>query len=55
MDVRVFDTGAMWNQSVKDKTKIIKNKAISMMHGKSPRSDVEMSKTLNFVAAILDF
>ena len=31
------------------------NKAISMMRGKSPRSDVEMSKQLNFVAAILDF
>ena len=28
------------------------NKAISMMHGKSPRSDV---KKLNFVEAILDF
>ena len=26
-----------------------------MMRGKSPRSDVEMSKKLNFVAAILDF
>ena len=31
------------------------NKAISMMRGKSPRSDVEMSKKLNFVAAILEF
>ena len=31
------------------------NKAISMMRGKSPRTDVEMSKKLNFVAAILDF
>ena len=26
-----------------------------MMRGKSPRSDVEISKKLNFVAAILDF
>ena len=34
---------------------LIKNKAISMMRGKSPRSDVEMSIELNFVAAILDF
>ena len=38
----------------------IKNKAISMMRGKSPPSDVEMSKTefrgghLGFLAAILD-
>ena len=31
------------------------NKAITMMRGKSPRSDVEMTKKLNFVAAILDF
>ena len=31
------------------------NKAITMMHGKSPRSDVQMKKKLNFVAAILDF
>ena len=31
------------------------NKAISMMRVKSPRSDVEMSKKLNFVAAILVF
>ena len=31
-----------------------KNKAISMMSGKSPRSDVEMSKKQNFVATILD-
>ena len=30
------------------------NKAIMMMRGKSPRSDVEMTKKLNFVAAILD-
>ena len=34
--------------------KNINNKAISMMRGKSPRSDVELSKKLNFVAAILD-
>ena len=33
----------------------INNKAISMMRGKSPRSDVEMSKKLNFLAAIFDF
>ena len=33
----------------------IYNKAISMMRGKSLRSDVEMSKKLNFVAAILNF
>ena len=26
-----------------------------MMRGKSPRSDIEMSKKLNFVAAIFDF
>ena len=26
-----------------------------MMRGKSPRSDVEMSNKLNFLAAILDF
>ena len=26
-----------------------------MMHGKSPRSDVEMTKNLNFVKTILDF
>ena len=32
-----------------------KDKAITMMCGKSPRSDVEMSKKLDFVAAILDF
>ena len=32
-----------------------KNKAITMMRGKSPRFDVQMSKKLNFVAAILDF
>ena len=32
-----------------------KDKAISMMRGKSPRSDVEVSIKLNFVAAILDF
>ena len=31
------------------------NKAISMMRGKPPRSDVEMLKKLYFVAAILDF
>ena len=31
------------------------NKVISIMRGKSPRSDVEMTKKLNFVAAILDF
>ena len=32
------------------------NKSITMMRGKSPRSDVEMTKKkLNFVAAILDF
>ena len=31
------------------------NKAISMMRWKSPRSDVEMPKKLNFVAAVLDF
>ena len=31
------------------------NKAITMMRGKSPRSDIEMTKKLNFVAAILDF
>ena len=31
------------------------NKAISMKPGKSPRSDVEMSKKLDVVAAILDF
>ena len=35
--------------------KIYINKAISMMRGKSPQSDVEMSKKLNFVAAIFDF
>ena len=35
--------------------KKIGNKAITMMRVKSPRSDVEMSKKLNFVAAILDF
>ena len=33
----------------------ITNKAITMMRGKSPRSDVEMSKILNFVTAILNF
>ena len=31
------------------------DKAITMMRGKSPRSDVEMTKQLNFVVAILDF
>ena len=31
------------------------NKAITMMRGKSPRSDVQMSKKLNFVAAVLDY
>ena len=31
------------------------DKAITMMRGKSPPSDVEMTKKLNFVAAILDF
>ena len=31
------------------------NKSITMMRGKSPRCDVEMTKKLNFVAAILDF
>ena len=36
-------------------TNISVNKAISMMRGKSPRSDVEMSKKLNFVASVLDF
>ena len=36
------------------KKKTNKNKAISMMRGKSPPSDLEMSKPLNFVAAILD-
>ena len=30
------------------------NKAMSMMRGKSPPSDAEMPKKLNFVAAILD-
>ena len=30
------------------------NKSITMMRGKSPQSDVEMTKTLNFLAAILD-
>ena len=35
--------------------KEIYNKAISMIRGKSPMMDVEMSKKLNFVAAILDF
>ena len=34
---------------------LLENKAITMMRGKSPRSDVEMTKKLNFVAAILDF
>jgi len=34
---------------------INENKAITMMRGKSPRSDVQMSKKLNFVVAILDF
>ena len=32
-----------------------KTKTITMMRGKSPRSDVEMTKKLNFVAAILGF
>ena len=36
-------------------TDIYTNKAITMMRGKSPRSDVEMTKKLNFLAAILDF
>ena len=37
-------------------SKINKNKAISMMLGKSPRADVEMTtKKTPFVAAILDF
>ena len=31
------------------------NKAITMMRGKSPRFDIEMTKKLNFVAAILNF
>ena len=31
------------------------NKSITMMRGKSPRSNVEITKKLNFVAAILDF
>ena len=31
------------------------NKSTTMMRGKSPRSDVEMTNKLNFVAAILDF
>ena len=41
-------------------TDLFQNKAISMMRGKSPRSDVEMSKKifrgghLGFLAAILD-
>ena len=39
----------------KKEKNIKKNKAISMMRGKSPPSDVEISKTLNFVAATLDF
>ena len=34
---------------------LLENKAITMMRGKSPRSDVQMAKKLNFVAAILDF
>ena len=32
-----------------------KNKAISMMRGKSPRSDVEITTKKTFVAVILDF
>ena len=36
-------------------TGLMDNKAISMMRGKSPPSDVEMSKKLNFVSAILEF
>ena len=38
-----------------EKYKSKNNKAITMMRGKSPQSDVEMSKKLNFMAAILDF
>ena len=41
-----------WRGGHKTETK--GNKAISMMRGKSPRSDVEMSKKLNFVATIMD-
>ena len=37
------------------RTKTKRNKAIRMMRGKSPRSDIEMTIKLNFVAAILDF
>ena len=43
------------NKIISFNIKIILNEAISMMRGKLPPSDVEMSKKLNFVAAILDF
>ena len=38
----------------KKESEVKRNKAISMMRGKSPPSDVEMSKNL-ILAAILDF
>ena len=39
-------------QNEQKKTK--KNKAISRMRGKSPPSDIERSKTVNFAVAILE-
>ena len=57
--MKVLDFGVMGEGQVRFRARcrpiIYHNKAISMMRGKSPLSDVEVSKKLNFVAAILDF
>ena len=52
---QIKDMHVLIRMSTKHKYDIKGDKAITMMRGKSPRSDVEMTKKLNFVTAILAF
>ena len=54
----IYESSLMWARvclNMLNEENIKKNKAITMMRGKSPRSDVEMTKKLNFVVAIMYF